>query len=116
MDNEDVLLARWLGWPQGKNRTGDLPIFEYMPASPGMYAGPPHFRASNEYAGALLGKLERTHEILFNPLFAHVQGVGYVAPCLPQGPWREKTWRDVVVDASLAIISNAGNGNGDRNG
>lgn len=97
MDNENELLALWIGWEPSK-----LPEFEglwLVPAGDAM-DNLPSFRTSNEWAGALLEKLGGIFDV-------GLEKANRVWSCRVFGPNifnSADTWRAAVVDAALEVI------------
>lgn len=91
MSNENEMLARWLGFAMSafggwKHPNGGI----YQPID---------FRASNEWAGALLEKLHRNG---FSLISESDNRSWYWGTSAAEG--HAGTWRDAVVDAALEVI------------
>lgn len=102
MNEENALLAEWLGWKLthlGWSRpsiTGECFIA----------GGPPEFRTSNEWSGVLLDKLTY-HQISLHTVIPMARAIWVVTSGFKE-LGRGYFWRDAVVDASLEIIRRDG--------
>jgi hypothetical protein len=95
---ENELCLLWLGW----EKASAFPLWRFMKAD-GFYRSlevVPNFRIDNEWAGALLEKLQT--EAHFDLRSYRTAGVNWVM--YGTGSGTAKNWRDAVCNAVLKIV------------